>query len=114
MSDNFGEGIFLDESLDFSVGSTGDLAHTGGIDELQKDLAVKMIINLDQFLGRPPSGNLKAKVADVASRVVLADVRVDSVVQDSLDVQFTERRDELTVKLAVRTSDGEQNLIFDV
>lgn len=114
MADEFGSGIFLDEQFDFSVGSTGDLENTSGIDELQKDLAFKMVLNLEQFLGQPPSGNLTAKVADVASRVAIADVRVDSVVEDSIDIQFSETRDELTVKLAVRTGEGEQNLIFDV
>jgi len=114
MADEFGSGIFLDEQFDFSVGSTGDLKSTNGLNELQKDLAFKMVLNLEQFLGQPPSGNLEAKVADVASRVAVADVRVNSVVEDSIDVQFNETRDELTVKLAVRTDDGEQNLIFDV
>lgn len=114
MADEFGSGIFLDEQLDFSVGNTGDLKHTSGLEELQKDLAFKMILNLEQFLGQPPSGNLKAKVADVASRVAIADTRVNSVVEDSIEVDFNETRDELTVKLAVRTGEGEQNLIFDV
>jgi len=113
MADEFGSGIALDQQFDLSVDSTGDIEATSGVNELQKDLAFNMVLNLERFLGEPPSGNLNTRVADIASRVALADVRVASV-SDDISVSFNETRDEITIKMSVRTSDGEQNLVFDV
>jgi len=114
MAPRFGSGIHLDEKFDFSVGNTGDLKSEDGLEELQKDLSIQMVIGLDQYLGQPPGGNLEAKIINKVITIANADPRITSVVESSIDVQFNSSRDELTIKMTVRTSDGEQNLIFDV
>lgn len=114
MVDDFGSGIHLDQKLDFSVDSTGDLKTDSGVSELQKDLAFQMILNLGRYIGQPPSGNLKAKVAGTARRVATVDSRVRSVNEDKTRVLFSDDREEITVELTVRTDEGEQTLVFEV
>lgn len=114
MTQPFGSGIYLDEQLDFSVDSTGDIRGETGLSELQKDLAFQMIISLDKYLGQPPSGNLKEKVAGTAKRVAEIDSRVTFVDTRKTEVSFSSDRQELTLKMTVQTRDGEQDLIFDV
>jgi len=114
MADNFGSGPSLDQQLDFSVDVTGDILSENGIEELKKDLAFQMIINLSQYLGAGPSGNIETQVAGTAKRVALADERVSSVSDDKTIVEFSDDREELTVHLTVRTVGGESELVFNV
>lgn len=110
----YGAGIYLDESLDFSVGNAGDLKHEVGVDELRKDLAIQMIIYLDQYLGRPPTGSLNAEVAGTAMRAAAADTRVQSVDREKTTVSFSPDREEITLGLTVQTDDGEHDLVFEI
>lgn len=114
MSERFGSGIHLDEQLDFSVDPSGDLQAERGLDELQKDLAFQMIVNLQEFIGQPPSNNISAKVIGVASSIAVSDSRVSSVDKDNSSVTFNRLRDEITINLIVRTVGGEQELVFNV
>lgn len=114
MVDEFGSGIHLDGQFDFAVGSAGDLKTENGIDELQKDLAFQMVINLDRYIGQPPSGNLEEKVASTAKRVALADSRIGSVDSSKTEVSFSPDRQEITLKMTIQTGEGEQELVFDV
>lgn len=114
MTDPFGSGIHLDEQFDFSVDPTGDLQTDNGVDELQKDLAFQMVISLTKYIGQPPSGNLKAKVAGTAKRVAEVDSRVKFVDSAKTKVSFGPKREEITVKMVVQSREGQQNLIFDV
>lgn len=114
MSDPFGAGVYLDEQLDFSVDSTGDLEGESGVDELQKDLAFQMVISLSKYLGQPPSGNLNEKISGTARRVAEIDSRVDFVDSRKTEVSFSTDRQEITLKMVVETNDVEQQLIFDV
>jgi hypothetical protein len=114
MVGEFGSGLYLDESLDFSVDTTGDLRTVDGVDELEKDLSVQMITSLQQYLGQPPSSNLNAQVFRTASNIATADARVASVNTNKSTVSFNRTRDEITLKLVVRTTSGEQELVFEV
>jgi hypothetical protein len=114
MANEFGDGIFLDEALDFSIDPTGDIQAARGVEELEKDLSVQMIAGLDQYLGSPPSGNLRAKVLNTATNIATADPRVLSVVADSSAISFSRNRQKLNVKLLVRTVSGQQELIFNI
>ncbi len=114
MSENLGSGVFLDERFDFSVDPTGDLKSTSGLNELQKDLAFQMVINLEQFIGQPPTGNLQEKVAGTAKRVAEADSRVRYVLEGDTEVIFSDDREEITLKMTAQTRDEQQNLIFDI
>lgn len=109
-----GAGLYLDEYLDFSVDTTGDLRGASGVSELEKDLAIQMILGLDQYVGQPPSGNLEEKVAATARAIAEADVRVASVRTGLTEVDFSSDRQEITINMTVVTDDGEQNLVFDV
>lgn len=110
----FGSGPALDRQLDLVVNPTGDLKKEEGIDELKKDLAIQMMISLSTFLGRPPSGNLQAKISNTVKRVALDDERINSVVEGSVDVSFSDDRKEIDVSLSVRTQNGPQTLIFNI
>lgn len=114
MSDKFGAGVHLDEQFDFAVGSAGDLKNESGVSELEKDLAFRLSSNLQRFLGRPQTGNIEAKVTDVTVRTINADTRVNSVVQDSIEVDFDSANDEISLKARVRTGQGEQELVFEI
>lgn len=115
MSDELGAGIALDEDLDVSVGSTGDLKNESGVDELRKDLAFNMILSLQQYLGSPPGGNLEEKVAATAYRVALADSRIESVDKGATVVRFFDSREELELIITASTvGAGEQELVFNL
>lgn len=114
MSGDFGSGVYLSERFDFVVNSTGDLRSAEGTQELGKDLAVQMALNLDQYLGEPPSNNLNARVANTASNLALADSRVRAVDKENISVSFNSSRDELTVEMDIFTADGRQELVFTV
>jgi hypothetical protein len=114
MADRFGEGLYLDDQLDFSVDPSGDLQSASGVNELQKDLSFQMIFNLEDFIGKPPSGNIEAKIINIASKVAIADSRVTSVSQEKSYVRFGDSRQSLELNLVVRTVSGEINLIFNV
>lgn len=111
---DFGTGIYLDEQLDFVVSPTGDLKTKTGADELQKDLSYNMILNLQQYLGQPPSGNLEEKVAGTARRVAEADTRIDSVLSEQTKVTFSPDREEIELIMVIRSDDAEQELVFNV
>lgn len=114
MSEEFGSGIFLDDQFDLSIDSTGDIQSTTGVDELQKDLAFQMVISMQQFRGSPPSGNLKAKISNTASQVVLGDSRINSVVRDSFTIEFSDNRESIDIRFDVRTETGQQTLVFNI
>jgi hypothetical protein len=114
MVEPFGSGIYLDSQLDFSVDPTSDIQTSSGVDELEKDLSIAMIVNLQQFLGRPPSGNLETKVFTAAKNVALGDTRVLRVNSNRSDISFSDNREKINIIMAVKTRSGEQELVFNV
>lgn len=112
--ENLGSGVALDQYWDFSVGPTGDLETEEGRDELEKDLAVVMAINLEEFVGEPPDAQTRAAIKQEVKGNALADPRIVSVDEDSLSVKITDR-DEISVSVTVTTNtDQEYELVFDV
>lgn len=114
MVDNFGDGLFLDEDFDFSTSPTGDLSSSSGEDELEKDLAFQMAINLGQYVGEPPSGNIEEKVAGTATRVAREDPRVQSVDKRKTNVSYNFDRKEISVDMTVITEEGVAEMIFNI
>lgn len=112
---NLGSGIFLDEQLDLSVGTTGDLLTVDGIDELEKDLAVQMIQSMQQYLGKTPTNTTEAEAKRTAYRTAIADVRISSVDRENIVVEWQNRTQNLRVDVPVTTNtDEEYNLVFNV
>lgn len=109
-----GSGIYLDGLFDFVADSTGDIRAAEDVNELQKDLAFQMIISLSKYLGQPPSGNLKEKIAGTAKRVAETDDRVDFVDSRKTEISFNSNRQEMTLKVTVQTEEGIEDLIFDI
>jgi hypothetical protein len=114
MSGNSGSGPSLDVDFDFVVDTTGDIESSSNVEELGKDLSIRMALNLEQYIGQPPTNLLKQKVATTATKVALADTRVRGVDRDSTKVSFDDTLDEITVQMKVFTEDGEQELVFNV
>lgn len=114
MVDEFGSGLYLDQSLDFDVGPTGDLRTVDGVDELEKDLSVQMVASLQQYLGQPPTSNLDAQIFRTASDIATADTRVSSVIRSESTISFSQDRESITILLAARTTSGTQQLIFEI
>jgi hypothetical protein len=114
MSANFGSGPALNQDFDFVIDSTGDLENRSGVEELGKDLAMQMVLNLETYLGESPTNLVKRKVELTATRVAVADTRVRNVDESATAVSFGSRRDELTVRMRVITESGPQEFIFNV
>ena len=114
MTEQFGAGPKLDENLDFEIGPTGDIEYVNGQEELEKDLAMQMVFTLQRFLGHPPSGNIDAKVIDVASKVATADVRVTRVDRERSSVEWADNRRRIIVKLVVVVGDETYDLVFNI
>lgn len=114
MTEEFGSGIALDEHLDFSIDNTGDLDTVSGAEELEKDLAINMMHNLQQYIGQPRTNRLDSKVLGTAKNVALADVRVDDVDEGDASVEWSHDSRDLMVHLPVVAGDEEYVLVFDV
>lgn len=114
MSDQLGEGLYIDQNLDFGVGQSGDIQTSSGVDELQKDLAIQMIINLDEYVGSRPADNTKAQISRRAIETALDDSRVQSVRSGSVTVDFSQRNEEISVSMTMITENGEIPLVFEV
>lgn len=109
-----GSGISLEENFDLNLDTTGDIDSESGIDELQKDLAVATTLVLKQYLGEPPEKGVENRVSDVAKKMVENDVRVNRVVQGSVEVEYSDNRQELSVEMSIVTEIGTTRLIVDI
>lgn len=112
---SFGSGPALDEDLDFSIDSGGDIDESSGIDELTKDLSVQLIFALEQFLGRPPTASVKSEVKNVTTQTLSADSRVQFVSSESIDVDIDRISKNIDIDVSIITIDGEEfDLVFEV
>jgi hypothetical protein len=114
MTIDLGSGAALDKNFDFSVDETGDIEASYGFDELEKDLAFKMAINLQQFLGQTPTGGTIAKVSNIARRVAQNDPRINAVPTDQLSVSFSDELQEITIELVAQIGGVNERFIFTV
>lgn len=113
MSENLGAGFYLDQSFDLSVDETGDMKSASGISELEKDLSLQMAFQLREYLGTPPSENIKSKVASDAITLAELDTRVDSV--ESIDVNYNDDHTTIMLEMSVRTNtNDEYRLVIEV
>lgn len=113
--DNLGSGQYLDQNLDFEVDAGGDIQTSSGIDELQKDLAVQMIVSLSQFIGESPTPETEADIKRMAYRVAIADVRVSSVNRENITVEWIGGMKKFDVEVPLTTdTDEEYELVFNV
>lgn len=114
MTDRLGRGIYLDQTLDFDISSTGDIRNTGnGSNELQKDLAFQLKIVLSPYVGEPLTPNNESEIKSDTVDTLLSDNRVRDVDRSTLSVKRTDRN-TLSISTVATTAGGEQELIFRV
>ena len=116
--DLYGSGPYLDEGFDFEVATDGDLRINSGLSELEKDLSFQMVISLSPLIGMRPTKNFEVKLRDRATRVALADERIDSVEKDDVIVREVTESGEQNVEyelvLPVVVSGEYQELVFGI
>lgn len=112
--DNLGSGLSLDEELDFDPSPSGDLATNDGLQELSKDLTVVTIVELDEYLGEPPSSTIEEEVLAKAVRVIEPDDRVDYVDKRRSTASYSSDRQTIELDLAVFVNDEIFNLVVNV
>ena len=112
--DNLGNGLSLDEELDFHLTPSGDLATDSGMEELNKDLTVVTIVELNEFLGAAPSSTIAEEVLAKAVSVIEPDDRVDYVDKEKSEVSFSNNRQSIELDLAIYVNDAEYNLVIEV
>lgn len=116
MSERFGSGPALDENFDLTIDSTGDLQSAEGVDELEKDLSVRLSIFLEPMIGQQPTPNLRTKVSARTRSIAQSDPRVANVPRDSIDVTFSGRQSQtIEVSFTVMTIEsGSYDFIVEV
>lgn len=114
MSEELGASPSLDENFDFIIGATGDIQCSFGVDELQKDIAVNLKSELQSYIGKPPSPNVRSDIIRDAGLVALADERIINVYQEEASVTF-DKRETISLRLPVQTTSGEEyTLVFNI
>lgn len=111
----FGAGQALDENLDFKLDSTGDIDHTNGVKELEKDLAFQNKIALEDVVGAVSvEGEVTPTIIDKVRERLLLDPRILRIT--SIDVSNTRvnQQEQYTVNADVVTREGERDLVFEV
>jgi len=110
--ETFGGGPALNEGWDFAIDGTGDIQTVEGIDELEKDLAFRSTVALQEFLGRPIDNTMAQRMRLVLRNAFLDDDRVSEVT--SIGFERT-GRDEITVETTVVADDNENyEFVFPV
>lgn len=120
MTDRFGSGIHIhgdargDEyEWDFDISESGDLRTVSGIDELQKDLAFRAAVNLEETLGGPLTPTKMNRIRSKVRQTMEDDDRISRIV--SLDVSRVDgRANTIQVNTTLTTIDGRAELIFEV
>ncbi len=114
----YGNGVYLDENFDFELGPSGDLRMSRGLSELEKDLSFQMVISLSPLIGMRATKNFEVKLRDRATKVALADERIESVEKDNVVVRETTELSaqniEYEIVLPVFASGEQQQLVFNL
>lgn len=111
--DNLGAGLYLDQTLDFGVGSTGDLRYEEGSSELEKDLSFQLLIILDDLRGQPLTPETEAKIKSRTVDTITSDVRVDDLDRGSMQVAKP-NGESLVIQTYVRAGGERQQLVLNV
>lgn len=111
--DNLGSGLYLDQTLDLSVNTTGDIQTVSGSKELQKDLSFQLLILLKGYTGQPLTPEVRSEIKDTTIDALLSDSRVDSVNRGAIAVQ---RVGQSSIKLEVLLTalGGSQEFVFTI
>lgn len=107
----FGGGIDLTSDLDITLNGVGDLQTISGQDELAKDLALQSIIELENIDTRRKTNETKTTVKRIVRDIVIADPRIDRLLD--IDVRFN-GTDSIEIITDVLASDEEQELVFSL
>jgi hypothetical protein len=108
MTERFGAGFALDESLDFDITPTGDLRGEKGLAELQKDISFQLHFFLQRFLGEQPIEETKKEVLAEVEDVVTRDSRVSRFVDEGSSVSFFGNRNTgIRVTISLVTAGNE-------
>ena len=105
---SFGSGPALDEDFDLSISGTGDIEAEDGIEELHKDLSFQLNYSLENYLGERPTTNVEAEALTTAIRVLRADTRVDTVIEQGSTASLSEDGRSLSVTMQYIANDGEE------
>jgi len=112
MSEELGGGPALNRNWDFDVDETGDIAKVTGTSELEKDLAFRSEVVLQDFLGRPIDSTLAQKIRGTLRSAFTEDERIESVTSIEFERTGT---DELTITVELVAEDNESyELVFPV
>jgi len=111
--ENLGSGLYLDQTLDFGVGSTGDLRHISGSSELEKDLSFQLLIILDDLMGQPLTPEVEAQVKSLTVDTILSDSRVDDIDRGSMNL-FKPNAESLIIQTLVTAGGSEQELVLNL
>jgi hypothetical protein len=109
--ENLGSGLYLDQSLDLGVGSTGDLRTVSGGEELQKDLAFQLIIILSDLKGQPLTPDTRAEIKSLTLDTILSDSRVDDVDRGSMVIEKPDQN-SISIEAFVEALGTGQDLVF--
>lgn len=113
MTEELGAGIALDETLDFSINGSGDIASTSGAEELEKDLSFQLLIILSDFKGQPLRPETESEIKSLTVDTISSDVRVDEVDRGSVEVEKP-GREAIRIGVPVSTLQGEHELVFNL
>lgn len=106
-----GSGIALDQNFDFEIDATGDLNSVSGVEELNKDLALRLTIFLDEFRGQILTNEVKSEIKNRVINVLLSDQRVVNVNEASIQIKEV-TRNEIAIKAPYKATTGQTELIF--
>ncbi len=108
---DLGSGISLDSTLDLVIDETGDIGYEQGTSELEKDLAFRMIRNLDRIRGFRNQPEYMKDVEILAARIARADDRVDDVV--SVSARPVES-DEMEIVMELQVGDETLEAVIQI
>jgi len=109
---DFGSGPTLDENLDFTITTTGDIETGSGDDELAKDLAFRIHRAFEDIeLGMQFTESAKEDLRIDIGVALGEDARVESVSDITL-VQNASDRNQLDIGVTVETADGPFDLVI--
>lgn len=111
--DPFGSGIELAENFDLVVDEVGDIGFVTGQAELQKDLAFRSSVLLQDELGQVSTPTTYASIRVRTRRILLADDRVQSV--DFIRVREGDDENEIIINATITADDdGDYELVIPV
>lgn len=103
--DPWGSGLKLTRDWDLQIDETGDLKSVFGLEELEKDLAFRTAIEIEQEIGQILTKNTLAEIRITFRQALNEDVRVNRVVNVVAEQVDT---NEVRVSATVVSDDGQE------